>query len=317
MLFCWSEQNGENYYYYLDISNVLCHILFNFAGVISRSDWSVNTSPHRVLGDEQDGPHSSAIIIGRRTVVACAHSLGLLIDTSKRKTKMKTHYAYLEDYWIQQSFSKNVRGEFTADNRVPLKLFKFNVDNDWALFVRDDGELFAVDEVASIDMSPISHPSRVLAHKEAIVLHCPVSLKSGITKAEEFSVGCQTASVHVQAQSTHHVKYEGRDLCRGSSGGGVYVHSSTSVLGMHIEAISEADYDAEDAKQVIIDTDKRVDSEDDPYLPIETSNSPATKKVKSDSETIASIACGNNGLGSAIIICKFPRLMHYIKELEK
>lgn len=285
--------------------------------MISRSDWSINASPHRVLGDDQDGPHSSAIIVGRRTVVACAHSLGLLIDESKRNTKTKTHYSYLEDYWIQQSFTRNIRGEFTADNRVPLKLFKFNVDNDWALFVRVDDQLFAEAEVATIDTSPLSHPDRVLAFKETAVLHCPVSLKSGITKAEEFSVGCQTAFVHLQAQSTHHVKYEGRDLCRGSSGGGVYVYNSTSVLGMHIEAINEADYDAEDAKKVIADTDKRVRSEGDPYLPIETSNTPATKKMKSDSETIASIAGGNNGLGSAIIICRFPRLMHYIAELEK
>lgn len=293
------------------------YCIYVFAGVFSRSDWSVNTSPHRVLGDDQDGPHSSAIIIGRRTVVACAHSLGLLIDESKRNTKTRTHYTYLEDYWIQKSFTRSVRGEFTADNRVPIKLFKFNVDNDWALFVRADGELFAVDEVATIDVSPIPHPSRVLCGKEAIVLHCPVSLKSAITRVEEFSVGCQISYVHVQAQSTHHVKYEGRDLCRGSSGGGVYVHSSTSVLGMHVEAINEADYDAEGAKKFIADTDKRVRSEDDPYLPIDTSNTPAAKKMKSDSETIASIAGGNNGLGSAIIICKFPRLMHYIAELEK
>jgi hypothetical protein len=275
------------------------------------------TSPHRVLGvigDDHDGPHSSAIIIGRRTVVACAHSLGLLVDKSQINTRTKIRYTYLEDYWIQPSFTRNASGELTTDNRVPLKLFKFNVGSDWALFVRTDDGLFAEDEVASIDVSPILHPSRVLCGKKAIVLHCPVSLKSGITRAKEFSTGLQSAYVHVQAQSTHHVKYEGRDLCRGSSGGGVYVHSSTSVLAMHVEAINEADYDAEDTNTVIANTDKRVCSEDDPYWPIET---PAPKKVKSDSETIASIAGGNNGLGSAIIICKFPRLMHYIAELEK
>ena len=97
-------------------------------------------------------------------------------------------------------------------------------------------------------------------------MHCPVSLKSSITKADEFTVGCQIAFVHLQAQSTHHVKYEGRDLCRGSSGGGVYVYNSTSVLGMHIEAINEADYEGEDIKKVIADTDKRVRSEYDLYL---------------------------------------------------
>ena len=127
-------------------------------------------------------------------------------------------------------------------------------------------------------------------------------------------MGCQTTFVHLQAQSNHHVKYEGRELCRGSSGGGIYVDNSTSVLGMHVEAINEADYDAEEAEKEIAYTDKR-DSR--PYSPIETSNTPATKKMKSESETIASLAGGNNGLGSAIIICRFPRLMHYIAELEK
>jgi hypothetical protein len=236
------------------------------------------------------------------------------VDESHRNTKSKTHFKYLEDYWIQPQFTKNRRGEFTDDDRVQIRLYKFNVDNDWALFVRVDEKLFAESEVATIDSSPLDYPHRVLAHKMAIVLHCPVSLKSGITKAEEFSVGCQTASVHIQTQSSHHVKYEGRDLCRGSSGGAVYVYPSTFVLGLHLEAITEADYDAEDTKKVIAATDKRVRSEDEPYLPFDTS-APPKKKLKSDSETIASVAGGNNGLGSALVICKFSRLMHYIHEL--
>jgi hypothetical protein len=281
----------------------------------SGGDWIVNTSPVRVLGDDISGPHSTAIIVGSRTVVACAHSLDLLIDDSHRNTKSNTHYKYLEDYWIQPQFTRNIRGEVTDDNRIPIKLFKFNVDNDWALFVRADGALFAESEIATIDNSPLDNPRRVLAHKMAIVLHCPVSLKSGITKAEEFSVGCQTASVHIQVQSTHHVKYEGRDLCRGSSGGGVYVFPSTSVLGIHSEAINEADYDAEDAVKTIAHSDKRVRSEEEPYKPFDSSN-PPKKKLKNDSETIASVAGGNNGLGSALIICKFSRLMHYIREIE-
>jgi hypothetical protein len=49
-------------------------------------------------------------------------------------------------------------------------------------------------------------------------------------------------------------------------------------------------------------------------LPFDTSV-PPKKKLKSDSETIASVTGGNNGLGSALVICKFSRLMHYIHEL--
>lgn len=280
--------------------------------MVSHSDWCINASPHRVLGDNQDGPHSSAIIVGRRTVLACANSLRLLIDESKRNTKAKTHYTYLEDYWIQQSFTY-IRGEITAENRIPLKLFKFNVDNDWALFVRDDNQLFAETEVATIDTSPLSRPDRVITFMKTVILHCPVSLKSGITKAEKFSVGCQIACIYLRIQSTHHVQYEGCQLCRGSSGGGVYIHNSASVLGMHVGTNNEADYDAEDTEKVIAYTDKRVDSKDDP---IETSNTPATKKMKSDSEAIANIAGGNNELGSAIIICRFPQLMYYIEKLK-
>jgi hypothetical protein len=278
-------------------------------------DWNINASPVRVLGDDVSGPHSTAIIVGSRTVVACAHSLDLLLDDSYRNTKTNTHYKYLEDYWIQPQFTRNIRGEVTDDNRIQIKLFKFNTDNDWALFVRVDDALFEESEIATIDTSPLDHPHRVLAFKDTAVLHCPVALKLSITRAEEFTVGCQIAFVHIQAQSTHHVKYEGRDLCRGSSGGGVYVFPSTSVLGIHSEAINEVDYSAEDAAKTTTPSDKRNCSEEEPYKKFDSSE-PPKKKPNNDSETIASVAGGNNGLGSALIICKFSRLMHYIRELE-
>ena len=253
----------------------------------SLSDWKINTSPVRVLGDDVSGPHSTAIIIGRKTVVACAHSLDLVVDESGRSTRSNRRFKYLEDYWIQPHFTKNTRGEWTSDNRIPIKLYKFHAENDWALFTRCDGGLFLESEVATIDMTPREHPDIVLCHKEAIVYHCPVSMKIGMTKVGELSVGCQRAAVHIQTESTHHVKYEGSSLCRGSSGGGVYVKPSTSVLGIHLEAIND---------DVII---------------------PEKKKLKVDSETVASLAAGNNGLGSALILCKFPRLMHYLGVLEE
>lgn len=59
------------------------------------------------------------------------------MDESHRNTKSKAHFKYLEDNWIQPQFTKNRRGEFTDDDRVEIRLYKFNVDNDWALFVRD------------------------------------------------------------------------------------------------------------------------------------------------------------------------------------
>lgn len=110
--------------------------------------------------------------------------------------------------------------------------------------------------------------------------------------------------------------YEGLGFCRGSSGGGLYLYPSTSVLGMHIEMINEVDYDAEDAVKSIAPSDKRITSEDSPYKLIESSDSPK-KKLKNDSETVASLVCANDGVGNALIICKFSRLMHYINELER
>eukprot|EP01040_Poterioochromonas_malhamensis_P017433 gene17433-20031_t len=248
-----------------DDYNVLCRVAKHPSrsidtNVQAHSEWTVNFRPHVILGDNVDGPHSSAIIIGRRTVLGCAHSLGLSEDETQRHLRGRKYYKYLEDYWIQPFFTRNSKGEFTKENRIPLKLYK-------------------------------------------------------IARAGEFSVSCQISSVHVQGQSSHHVKYEGRDLCRGSSGGGVYVAGSTSVLGMHIEAVTEADYDPDDPKQNIVHTDKRVSSEEQSYDPFEESaQTHPKKKLKSDSETLASVANGNNGLGSAIIICKFPRLLAYINE---
>lgn len=69
-----------------------------------------------------------------------------------------------------------------TDDRVPLELYKFHVDNDWALLTRSDGLLFQESQIAIIDKTPVTEPDKVLS--DAVVLHCcPVStLKTGITK---------------------------------------------------------------------------------------------------------------------------------------
>jgi hypothetical protein len=232
---------------------------------------------------------------------------------TKRSTN---HYKYLEDYWIQSRVTKNKRGECTDEGRVRIKLYKFHEDNDWALFERADEGSFLQSEVAVIDTSLLGDPNIQLSHKNARVLHCPVSLMSSIKKVNEFNIGCQIAAVYVQGQSSHHVKYEGRDLCKGSSGGAVFVYPSGALLGMHSEAINEAEFDCEEgAEKSIAHNEKRVSSEDNAYEEFENAPEPKRKKVKSDSETIASIAGGINGLGSALIVCKFTRLMYYIHTL--
>jgi hypothetical protein len=257
--------------------------------------------PHCILGDDVNGSHSSAIIIGRRAVLACAHSLGLLKVGNSRG---KTSYKYLEDYWIQPSLPNNATGKFTADDRVPLKLFKFHESNDWALFVRTDGRFFAPEEVVSVDRSPMNNPSMdYLLSSAAVMMHYPFTLNPGVRKT--VIMPCQAKSI-IQGQFTHHITYPASGLCRTSSGGGLYLSTSTSVLGMHVEANCEAECDA--------------DGDTAPYPPFEPSRTPPPtkkRKVDADSETITSVAGGNNGIGCALIICKFPRLMHYIDELEK
>jgi hypothetical protein len=271
-----------------------------------------------MLGDDNDGPHSTAIIVGRRAVLACAHSLNLIVDDTRKSTKKTTHFKYIEDYWVQKQFTKNKKGECTVEeDRVMIKLFKFHEGNDWALFTRVDAGCFLESDVAVIDDSLLHNPMMSLLHQNAQVLHCPVSLMSSIGKVGEFAVGCQLSAVHIQGQSSHHVKYEGRDLCRGSSGGAIYIYPSTAVIGMHTEAINEADFEVEGATKSITANDKRVSSEDDPYESFDGTPEPMPKKMKSDSETVASFAGGINGLGSALIICKFSRLMYYINYLKE
>lgn len=219
-------------------------------------------------------------------------------------------YDYLEDYWIQPSITKDIHGDFSNDGRVRVVLYKFNVQNDWALFQRADGLVFDDKDVATIETNA---DSAVLFQKLAI-LHCPVSLASSIGKVSEFSVGCNYSGVHIQSFSSHHIKYEGRDLVKGSSGGAVFVKPSLLLLGMHIETINENEYNESESGLTMTATSKRVDSEDFPYGSIES----VKKKAKlSDSETVASMVEGANGIGSAIIICKFNRLMYYIAECEK
>ena len=45
-------------------------------------------------------------------------------------------------------------------------------------------------------------------------------------------------------------------------------------------------------------------------------NESSAKKSKYDSDAIASLSYGNNGMGGALIICKFARLMHFIRECD-
>lgn len=286
-------------------------------------EWSTRVNCVRVQGDDIGGPHSTAVIVGINAVLGCAHSLDIIKDTSKSNTSGVKHYKYVEDYWIQPRITKNTRGEYNNEDRVKIRLHKFHVGNDWALFVRADGGSFLESEVAKIDSSLLSDPNIQLTHKKARVLHCPVSLLSSMQRVtNEFCIGYQISGVSVLGQSSHHLKYEGRDLCRGSSGGAVFVEPSGALLGMHSEVANEVDFEGEEEdEKIIISNDKQVCSEDIAHEEFDYPLEPNPKKAKTgseesqESESVVSIAGGTNGLGSALIVCKFPRLMHYINEL--
>lgn len=285
---------------------------------------ALNTSCVRVLGDDVIGPHSTAIIVGRKTVIGCAHSLGLVTDPDTSDSRRMKHLKYVEDYWIQERVTKDLRGECVNENRIALKLYKFHVDNDWALFERCDGKFFQQLEIALIDKTLLTTTSISYLRGNATVLHCPVALFAAIRRVGEYSIGCDQSDVRIQGQSSHHLKYEGRDLTKGSSGGAVFMASSNYLLGMHVEAILETEFEEAPNSSVetkIAHTDKKSASgEPVPYPEIEDSNvkdAPNAKKANCESDTVASLAGGNNGRGSALIICKFPKLLQHIDALEK
>ena len=278
----------------------------------------ISTDHIFVLGDDSDGysnPHSTAIAVGKKAVLACAHSLALVDDPTKRSTKRKSYFIYVEDYWIQPRVSMSIDGKWNNNERIPIKLYKFHSDHDWALFVRIDGKEFT--SFASIDMSPSTLPPHTLPNmsKPVVVLHCPVSLLLNFTEqVGEYTVSCnRKIDCMIQAQSSHHIYYEGTNLVRGSSGGAVQWADSNLLFAMHCEVINEAKFDEEEGKKEIADTPKLVKSEDDPYLQVAH---PPKKQKFCESETIQSLSGGNQGQGRAIVLSKFKRLMHYLQEIE-
>jgi hypothetical protein len=283
----------------------------------------ISTDHIYVLGDDSKGssePHSTAIAVGKKCVLACAHSLALIADASKRSTKSRQFLMYEDQYWIQPTISITQDGNCSDFGRIPIRLYKFHPDNDWALFVRDDGLEFSY--FATIDTSPSMIPPNSLPNvrKPAVVLHCPVSLLNNFTDhVGEYMVNCNSKEdFRIQTVSSHHIYYDGGNLVRGSSGGGVHWIDSNLLFAMHTEVVNEAMFDEEEHKRDIAISPKQVTSEDYPYPEVALSASnQATKRQKTcESETIRSLSGGNQGQGRAIIVSRFKRLMHYIAVIE-
>lgn len=269
-----------------------------------------------VLGDDIEGPHSTAIAIGKRSILGCAHSLSLTEDPVKRSTKRKQYFSYIEDYWIQPRVAIGSDGSWEKDGRILIKLYKFHPDNDWALFVRADGSEFS--SFVTIDTSPSTLPVNSLpdVSKPFVILHCPVGLLHNYTdRVGEYALSCnRKVNCSIQSHSTHHVYYEGSNLVRGSSGGAIQWADSKLLFAMHCESANEIDFEEqEESSRIIADTKKLVRSEDSPYPTI---TNPPKKKKSCESETIRSLTGGNAGQGRGIILSQFKKLMYYFREIE-
>lgn len=179
------------------------------------------------------------------------HSLALTNDPSKRSTRWKAYFIYVEDYWIQPKFSIDIDGKWNGDGRIPIKLYKFHPDNDWALFIRTDGNEFS--SYATIDTFPSTLPPNTLPNVSSpvVILHCPVSLVLNFTnQVGGYTVSCnRKLDCMIQAQSSHHIYYESSNLVRGSSGGAVQWAGSNLLFTMHCEVINEAKYDEDEEKK--------------------------------------------------------------------
>jgi hypothetical protein len=135
-----------------------------------------------------------------------------------------------------------------------LKLYKFHVENDRALFLR-------VDELEFGYFPQIETLTVTVTHNPANLLHCPVSFLHQMQYSQEYSLSCNISAVTIQNQSSHHLKYSGESPYRGSSGGALYLGNSNKVVGMHLEAVREVDYEEVNNPRTILFSNKRTSSE--------------------------------------------------------
>lgn len=234
-----------------------------------------------VLGDDSEGgrsvAHSTAIAVGRKTILACAHSLKLVDDPSKRVSRNKPYLKYEENYWIQPIVSITSDGRIRNDGRIPIQLYKFHPDNDWALFQRSDGQEFI--NFAEIDDAPAKLPPRtsINVRRPIVLLHCPVSLLRNFEdRVGEYTVTCNVKEdVRIQSHSSHHWYYDGSNLVGGSSGGAIHWLENKKLVAMHCELVNEASFDEdEEFLKEIAPTSKRVSSEVSPFPEISSNGQP-------------------------------------------
>lgn len=251
-------------------------------------------------------------------LIGCAHSLERIQDPNKRSSRSVKYTKYLESYWVQGSGTMNTKKQFTVEDRVPVKLLKFHVKNDWALFWRDDGNEFLDADIAVIDRD-VNNQDLVELQKGCLI-HCPVSLLKQMTRAGEFNISPHLTKISVQDQSTHHVRYSTTDTTGGSSGGAMFVYPSGFLKCIHTEFIGEdttVEPESKTQTETITPTDKRTDSEEVPYSEFDEDIDADAKKFKLETFSESNFSGRerrptNHGMASGFIVASHYRLMYYI-----
>ena len=268
--------------------------------------WDPPMSSVRILGDGIE-PHSTAIIVGPRCVISCAHSLNMINDPDSKSAANKL---IGDDYWIATSVAIDKTGKCHPENVVLLKLYKFNQWNDWAIFRRCDDQTFSSKEIVTIDTNVNAELNYL--DTRAQVIQCPVAFRNPSSCRPGDSINAWRTRITIQSQSKNHLLYEAASLSRGASGGAVFVYPSLKLIAMHQETFYEVEYSC-NASTINMMSDKRVDSEERTEESFELE---AKKQKKAnDSETVKSLSGGNSGQGSATILRNCSRLMHYVNEI--
>eukprot|EP00975_Prorocentrum_lima_P067912 12917706-Prorocentrum_lima.AAC.1 len=235
---------------------------------------------------------------------------------------------YETDYWIQLKTERGLKGGYSSEGRIKVRLYKCHTENDWALLYRVSGT-FNEEEIAVIDRTAANCSKEdyfnAVRGKAGCVLHCPVRHLQNTSYANELVLVAFRSDVIVQSSTFRHVQYSGQELAPGSSGGGLFVDHE--LVGMNqVQLHDEIDVEAEIIPKEFcyengsplpinkIQSSVRANSEDKAYNP--EIQEPSAKKMKADTETTASRGINTSVLNSAIILCRCKQLMKYLQEIE-
>lgn len=286
----------------------------------------VNLSPVRIFGDG-NRPSSTALIIGRRAVLTCEHSLKVSKQLNEEATAVNESYEM--DYWIQEKTKLGPRGGYSPDGRINVRLYKCNQENDWALLYRVSG-FFTDEEIVSIDTSAIGMTEdeffNTIRAMNGSVVHCPVRHIQNTTFANEFTLVAFKSDITVQSASFRHIHFSGHEMTNGSSGGGVIVNDKLVAMNqdriddfVEEEEVIPMEFCCEDGIPLPVhkvESSVRTLSEDKAHGKSIKAIAPPTKKLKSDSETVASRPASSAALNCAIILCRCKKLMEYFQKIE-